>query len=103
MITISTLWKDLIPDFLKHRKKDLETIRQYIDNAHWTELAKAVHRFKGTSGSYGFQELSALAQALEVLIPEKNKPSLSLALEKIKVHLETLTPDTLDYQDPERE
>lgn len=99
LVQIDSLFKDLIPDFLKNRELELVTFKEWISEKNWEELKKALHRFKGTAGSYGFLALSEKAATLEKLVqqaPTLPESDLQKGLKELQITLESLE---IEYTD----
>lgn len=57
--------EDLIPTFMKNRRKELDNLRNAIAAADFEQLRQLGHRMKGVGVSYGFERISALGKAIE--------------------------------------
>jgi HPt (histidine-containing phosphotransfer) domain-containing protein len=57
--------EDLIPTFLKNRKKELDNLRVALASADFEQLRQLGHRMKGVGVSYGFERVSALGKTIE--------------------------------------
>jgi CheY-like chemotaxis protein len=53
------------PQFLAHRRKDLDAMRQAAAQQDYETIRTMSHRIKGVAGSYGFPDIGALGQLLE--------------------------------------
>jgi HPt (histidine-containing phosphotransfer) domain-containing protein len=63
---------DLAEGFIENRLADAELLHQAIADANWTTLHRIGHELKGTAGSYGFRDLSALGLELETAAAARN-------------------------------
>lgn len=53
------------PQFLAHRRKDLEAMRQAAAQQDYGTIRSMGHRIKGVAGSYGFPDIGAVGHLLE--------------------------------------
>ncbi|HUG76650.1 MAG TPA: Hpt domain-containing protein [Burkholderiales bacterium] len=64
-VTVARDLEDLIPVFLRNRKKELETLRAALAAADFEQLRQLGHRMKGVGNSYGFERVSLLGKRVE--------------------------------------
>ena len=64
-VTVAKDLEDLIPTFMKNRKKELDTLRVALAAADFEQLRQLGHRMKGVGVSYGFDQVSALGKSIE--------------------------------------
>ena len=57
--------EDLIPVFLKNRKKEVDTLRVALASADFEQLRQLGHRMKGVGNSYGFARVSVIGKEIE--------------------------------------
>ena len=79
---------DLATAFIDNRREDTERIRNAIAAEEWTSLHRIGHGLKGTAGSYGFQELSAIGQVLETAAATKDTAAATHSLERMLEYLQ---------------
>ena len=53
------------PQFLEHRRQDLDAMRQAAAQKDYEAIRTMGHRIKGVAGSYGFPDIGAVGQRLE--------------------------------------
>jgi len=56
--------RDLIPDYLTHKRADAAAARAAADRGDFATIAKLGHQMKGDGGSYGFARVSEIGVAL---------------------------------------
>ena len=56
---------DLIPDFMIHKRADVDTIFEAVTRRDYAEIGRIAHRVKGEGGSYGFDTMTEIARSLE--------------------------------------
>jgi HPt (histidine-containing phosphotransfer) domain-containing protein len=64
-VTVARDLEDLIPVFLRNRKKELETLRAALAAADFEQLRQLGHRMKGVGNSYGFERVSVIGKHVE--------------------------------------
>jgi HPt (histidine-containing phosphotransfer) domain-containing protein len=64
-VTVARDLEDLIPVFLRNRKKELETLRAALAAADFEQLRQLGHRMKGVGNSYGFEHVSTIGKRVE--------------------------------------
>jgi HPt (histidine-containing phosphotransfer) domain-containing protein len=55
----------IVPGFLENRRKDAAALDTALHGNDWKTLRLLGHRMKGDGGSYGFEEISRIGDALE--------------------------------------
>jgi HPt (histidine-containing phosphotransfer) domain-containing protein len=79
--------KDIIPNFMANREKDVVAFQEFIVNKDLEGIRKLAHKVAGSSGGYGFIELGEIAKQIEITADESGD------LETI----ETLIISFIDY------
>jgi HPt (histidine-containing phosphotransfer) domain-containing protein len=64
-VTVARDLEDLIPVFLKNRRKELDALRVALAAADFDQLRQLGHRMKGVGNSYGFERVSSLGKSIE--------------------------------------
>jgi len=64
-VTVTKDLEDLIPTFMKNRRKELDSLRVALAARDFEQLRQLGHRMKGVGVSYGFERVSALGKAIE--------------------------------------
>ena len=57
--------EELIPGFVENRRKEISELGPLLAEKKFEDITKLAHKTKGSSGGYGFMELSAWAAELE--------------------------------------
>jgi HPt (histidine-containing phosphotransfer) domain-containing protein len=65
VVTVAKDLEDLIPTFMKNRRKELDSLRSALAAADFEQLRQLGHRMKGVGVSYGFERISAIGKAIE--------------------------------------
>jgi len=64
-VTVAKDLADLIPVFMRNRRKEVETLRVALAAADFEQLRQLGHRMKGVGNSYGFAHVSTLGKYIE--------------------------------------
>ncbi len=89
-VQISTFLKDIVPDFIQNRHNDIHSLSTALQNRDFSTIRNIGHRMKGSSGSYGFKELSEIGSNLESCAEKNNLEDATLEFSKMKKYLEEL-------------
>lgn len=55
----------LMPKFLDHQKKNAENLVRSLNEKNFAEVARIGHIIKGSAGSYGFDDMTDIGNAIE--------------------------------------
>lgn len=80
--------KELIPNFLNNRRKEITLIEAEIKNKNFEVLIRIGHSMKGSCGGYGFQVLSELGKSIEAAARRADQPALNKLLAEYRALLE---------------
>jgi HPt (histidine-containing phosphotransfer) domain-containing protein len=64
-VEIDNVLSPIVPEFLSNRRDDCALIHQLVSEGNFSEIRRMGHRMKGTGGSYGFDEISEIGEAVE--------------------------------------
>lgn len=64
--------KDLIPDFLENRRKDIQSLQEALAHQDYDSIQGRGHKLKGMGGGYGFDAITDIGRCLEEAAMEKN-------------------------------
>lgn len=64
-VTVAKDLEDLIPTFMKNRRKELDALRVALAAQDFEQLRQVGHRMKGVGNSYGFERVSSLGKQIE--------------------------------------
>ena len=78
----------IVPEFLENRKKDCLLIDSLLAGNSFSEIRTLGHRMKGAGGSYGFDEISVLGEAIENAALAGDKTNVSSAIVRLSRYLE---------------
>ena len=86
-VRIDPALRDLIPQFLANRQRDLATLRQALDGENFTMVQTLGHRMKGDGGGYGFDAISEIGAVLESAAARHDRASVGRQIEKLADYL----------------
>lgn len=89
-IVIDSDLKDLIPQFLENRKKDVISLDGQVQASDALAISQLAHKIKGSSASYGFAHLSKLAAELEVAAKANDMSIIRQIFPEVKNHLDSI-------------
>lgn len=65
VVSASSRIADLVPGFLRNRKRDVAAILDAVDRGDFATVAKLGHGMRGAGSNYGFQAITDIGAALE--------------------------------------
>lgn len=82
--------KDLIPEYLANRNKDIDSITVALQNGDYTLIKTLGHSMRGSGGGYGFDAITDIGGALEQAAKEKNLRKIQKYVAELKNYLECI-------------
>ena len=82
--------RDLVPNFLEHKRADLGTIRTAINQKDYATISQIGHKMKGEGGSFGFDGVTALGSVLEQAALNKDLVSANHTLDELAQYLDSI-------------
>jgi PAS domain S-box-containing protein len=82
--------RDLVPDFLAHKRADIGTLRTAIDQKDYECISQIGHKMKGEGGSFGFDAVTAMGSVLEQAALNKDLTSVNHTLDELAEYLESI-------------
>ena len=95
-VQIDRIVEEIIPAFLKGKQEDLVKMKSALDNGDYTSVEQIAHKIKGSSGSYGFNQLSELGKELEFACKESDKEKVPELIEQIGCYLKFVNIEYID-------
>src|SRR5574339_721906 len=65
VVVVDKELEDLVPVFMKNRRKEVEALRAALAAADFEQLRQLGHRMRGVGMSYGFDDVSDLGKHIE--------------------------------------
>jgi HPt (histidine-containing phosphotransfer) domain-containing protein len=85
----------LLPRYLEHRARDVAALRLALDLGDFPSVSRIGHNLRGNGKSYGFPEVGAMGEALEIAARAKSAASVQQQLESLEAWLTTNRDSTL--------
>ena len=73
-----------IPLFIENRQKDLATLQKALAHGDFQKIWQVGHLLKGICAPYGFSEMGALGEQLQVLAEKKESHHLKKKVEQME-------------------
>lgn len=83
--------KAVIPEFIESRKNECALIDRLLEEGKFKEIEGLGHRLKGTGGSYGFDAISDIGEALEQAAALHDRDSIARECRMLHRYLERVT------------
>jgi len=96
-VNIDPELKDIIPNYLENRRKDLAAMPGLLKDENFEALRVMGHKLRGSGGGYGLHFLTAFGGRLETAAIKKDKPAIEALAEELGAFLDALE---LDYGGP---
>lgn len=88
IVHLDPLIQKIVPDFLRHRRENADSIWDALENSDFESVANIAHDIVGTAGAFGFSEMAQLGHLLQ-----------EAALESSHGKMRTLASELTDYLD----
>ncbi len=83
--------RDLIPGYLKNRKKDITTIKKALKATDFAKIRVLGHSMRGSGGGYGFMPISKIGEAIERAAKNKDPDAIKNHLAELSDFLKRVT------------
>ncbi|MBL6991316.1 MAG: Hpt domain-containing protein [Bacteriovoracaceae bacterium] len=90
IIEIDSDIKELIPDYLENRAKEIVQLSKATSTQDFALLETIGHKLAGNAGGYGFDDLGVLGLALENAAIAHNMALIEIEVLKIKHYVENV-------------
>ena len=77
----------IVPEYLEKRSRDCISIERLLAEKRWDTIQLLGHQMKGTGGSFGFDEISEIGEALENAALDGNDAGIRAAVERLLDYL----------------
>jgi CheY-like chemotaxis protein/HPt (histidine-containing phosphotransfer) domain-containing protein len=84
----------LLPKFIEHRERDIVAVREAILHLDFLAIATIGHNLRGNAASYGFPELSALGENLELAANDRDIRGVDEVFERLAGCIRRIRIDT---------
>ena len=90
VIQIDEEIKEIIPNFLEGREKDINLFKAAIDSEDFDQLESIGHKLKGNAGSYGFDKMSEYGAAIEIAAKNKELEKIKSIVQEFEDHFQSI-------------
>jgi CheY-like chemotaxis protein/HPt (histidine-containing phosphotransfer) domain-containing protein len=90
VVRIDADLSDLVPNFLEHKRDDVQKIAAAIEAGDYETLSQVGHKMKGEGGSYGFDAITMMGGALEEAAKIKDQAAVRHWASELTAFLETV-------------
>jgi HPt (histidine-containing phosphotransfer) domain-containing protein len=90
VVYIDSDLEDLIPGYLGNRQKDIELIKQLLDERKLSEIQRIGHSMKGSGGGYGFDEISRIGNGIEEAAKQGDQNKIEQLINQLAQFLATV-------------
>jgi HPt (histidine-containing phosphotransfer) domain-containing protein len=87
-VEINSEVQSIVPEFLENRKNDCLLIGSLLERSSFSEIRTLGHRMKGAGGSYGFDDISVIGEAIEEAAMAGDKKTIGSAVVRLSDYLE---------------
>src|SRR6185369_1348313 len=78
----------IVPEYLENRKKECLLIGGLLEGEDLGEIRFLGHRMKGAGGSFGFDDISEIGEAIELAAMAGDKTAIGSAVMQLSDYLE---------------
>jgi HPt (histidine-containing phosphotransfer) domain-containing protein len=79
--------KDIVPDYLANRQKDVLNIRKLLNECDFENIRTIGHKMRGSGKLYGFEQITNLGEVIEKGAGEKNSTEIQAGLSELENYL----------------
>lgn len=90
IVNIDADLKELIPQFLENRRRDIENLEELFQQNDLAAIAMLSHKIKGTTAGYGFTELSDFASKIEKAAKNNEIAPIQDLILEMKKHFQNI-------------
>lgn len=77
----------VVPDYLEGRRRDCAEIQRLLASGGMNCIQTLGHRLKGSGGSFGFDEISEIGEALELAAQVSDAEGVRAAVVRLETYL----------------
>jgi HPt (histidine-containing phosphotransfer) domain-containing protein len=91
LVEIDRDFMPVVPGFLEMRHTECALLEGLLVDGNLAEIRLLAHRMKGSGGSYGFDEISEIGEALEKAAQSQDADGILEAIARLKGYLSRIT------------
>lgn len=77
----------VVPGYLDGRRRDCAEIERLLASGNMESIKSLAHRIKGSGGSFGFDEISEIGEALELAAQAADAEGIRAAVDRLETYL----------------
>ena len=85
---------ELLPGFLRRRVEDVRVLREAMAASDFPRMAEVAHKIRGNGATFGFPELTEIAERLELAAKKGEDLHARRELEKLAKQIEEIAART---------
>ena len=78
----------LIPGYLENRRRDIQSLREALEQGDYETARLLGHRMKGTGGGYGFHAITDIGRSLEQAADTRDPARIRALVDELSTYLE---------------
>ena len=90
VIQVPAVIAPLVPEYLRNREKDVETMQALLAAGDFAQLRRLGHNLRGSAGAYGLPPLSEIGGRIETAALAADAGAIAAALEDLKLFLQNV-------------
>lgn len=75
---------ELLPGFIRRRKEDILVLHEAAGANDFARVAEVAHKIRGNGATFGFPELSEIAERLELAAKKGEEPLMRREIEQLE-------------------
>ena len=87
---VDPLIRPLIPDYLRHRRDDLQRLDEALGRGDFALLRKLGHDMRGSGGAYGLPPVSELGRVIESAALARDAGAVRAAADDLRAFLDAV-------------
>ncbi len=82
--------RSIVPGYLEGKRRDILTVLAALDNGDFEQIRAIGHKMRGSGTSYGFPEITAIGQRLELAAESRDAKNTRERVAELSAHLDGL-------------
>ncbi len=90
-VVIDMELKDLIPGYLKNRRRDIEELKRCHQVQDFESCRSMGHKMKGSGGGYGFDRITEIGFQLEAVAHAEDGDKVYEQIQQLQEYLDSIS------------
>ncbi|MDH5657000.1 MAG: Hpt domain-containing protein [Spirochaetia bacterium] len=95
-IKIDKLIEDLFPEYIESIYRNIQKIKNYLDENNFSDIRLLGHNMKGSGGGYGLNRISELGASLLTAAKSEDRKQILDDIQKLEEYLEKIEIEYID-------